>query len=167
MGVLSWLFGRRNRYEDLDENSVAALRLRDLGLALHVLVAKAPAPVEIIPGEGCAFAFVGKPPSEFHFFWVVGAKVRSLGQLAEELGLNPGTERTLQAALAQAYERSSRAPRYRARIAGRKVLVVPWPQLAIEIHSILDRAAHAGQEHGAEGRDPDINSPPFGYANES
>jgi hypothetical protein len=156
MGLLSWFLESGNRHRKLDQGSTAAQRLKDLELALRALLRRTRDRIEIVPGEGRAFAFIGRPPAQFQFFWIEGGSVRGLNEFVEEHGLDASTERALRAALAQAHERSLGAPRYRARVAGRRILVVPWPQLAMEVETILERGAHPhqGSDPGQRAEDP-------------
>ena len=142
MGLFGKLFGGRY-YPSLRKDSPAAEHLRELQGTLEEVLDTTAERVEVIPGQGRAFVFVGTPPASFGLLWIEDGRVRGLNNFVAEHGLDLPRENGLIAALVQAYARSGDAPRYRTRLAGREVLVTPSASLALEVEKILERGARA------------------------
>ena len=141
MRIIEKWFSRERQHPQLEKNSPAAGHLRELEGPLKAVFERTEERVEVVPGQGRSFVFVGTPPQPLGLLWIEGGRIRGLNNFIIEHRLGLDRESGLVAAIAQAYERSGTAPRYRTILAGRGLVVTPSPRLALEVERILERGA--------------------------
>lgn len=136
MGILEKLFGG-GKYPELDDASPTAQKLDALRGSLEELTGKVKDPMEVVPADGSAYVFIGKPPKNFGMAWIEKGKVHNFKTLAEEKGLPQNEMLKLVSELAAAYERSGGENRYSATIGGKTVTVTPSENLAGRVRKII------------------------------
>ena len=141
MSFFSKLFGKNPDYPPLDEGSAAAKQLAAVQEPLQKLADEVSDPLEIIPSEGTAYVFVGKPPKKFGLAWIHDGEVSNFKTLVEEKGLEPNALRGIVEELTEAYEQSSEAKRYVTKIGKKPLVVTPNPELEKTVHEIMHRVA--------------------------
>lgn len=141
MSFFSKLFGQNPDYPPLDESSSAAIQLAAVREPLQKLADQVSDPLEIIPSEGTAYVFVGKPPKKFGLAWIHDGEVSNFKTLIEEKGLQPAALRGIVEELTEAYQRSGEANRYVTTIGKKQLVVTPSPELEKSVHEIMDRVA--------------------------
>lgn len=141
MSLLSKLFGQNPDYPPLDEGSAAAKQLAAIREPLQKLADTVSDPLEIIPSEGTAYVFVGKPPKKFGLAWIHDGEVSNFKTLVEEKGLKPTALQGIVKELTEAYQQSGEANRYLTKVGEKQLVVTPSPELEKTVHEIMDRVA--------------------------
>ena len=142
MGLLDSLFGKKQDYPPLEESSPAASRIGQMKEPLEKLTSEFSDPIEIVPTEQAAYAFIGKPPKKFGVAWVdPSGKINNFKTLVDEKGLSMSSLERLSNKLKEAYIRSESESRYAATIADRKVVVTPSDAMASDIEKIIEEFA--------------------------
>jgi hypothetical protein len=139
MGFFSELFSKPDdRYPVLDDAHPASGQLASVEAPFRDLSQRTKDRLEVVPSEAGAYVFVGKPPKQFGLVWFEGGEGRNLKDYVAEKKLDAKKIARLVDCLTEAYQRSSSEPRYRAKLAGRDVVVAPSPQLAKELRGVLE-----------------------------
>lgn len=136
MGLFDKLFGGSD-YPELDPSSPASARLQGVQAPLSSLAEKTKDRLEVVPAQGKAFVFVGKPPKQFGLAWVEGGSVCNLKSYLDEHKVDKKRALKLVEALTDAYRRSQDSPRYTAQVSGHKFVVTPSDRLAGEVEQVL------------------------------
>ncbi len=137
MGLLD-AFLKKKEYPPLSETSPAASHLNELKQPLEKLVTEVSDPLEIIPTEKAAYAFIGKPPKKFGLAWVdADGKIHNFKSLVEEKGLSVISLEKLSGRMREAYIKARAAERYSTSIAGRQVVVTPSESMASDMANII------------------------------
>ena len=139
MSLFSRLLGKHPDYPPLEESNPAARQLAAIREPLQKLASEVSDPLEVVPSEGTAYVFVGKPPKKFGLAWIHDGKVSNFKTLVEEKGIQPSALRSLLERLTTAYERSDGATRYMSNIGDRQFVVTPCEDLEKTVHEIMDR----------------------------
>jgi hypothetical protein len=139
MGILETLFGGK-KYPELDKESPEARKLDDMKDSLVKLTEKVNDPMEIVPDDGSAYVFIGKPPKNFGMAWIKDGRVHNFKTLSEEKDLPQNEMLKLVDELARAYRRSDETQKYSATIGGKTVTVTPSPDLAGRVKKIIANA---------------------------
>jgi hypothetical protein len=140
MGIFDKLFSARKTYPDLDQNSPYARYIEGLREPLEKLVGETSDPIEVIPSEKQAFAFIGKPPSRFGVAWVAeDGEVVNFKRLVEEKGLPEYKLEKLSNQLRDIYVSHKSEPRYATTVHGRQVVVTPSDLMLTEVKDVIDK----------------------------
>jgi hypothetical protein len=140
MGFLSQVLGKKPDYPPLEASDPAAGRIGALKEPLERLAKDLPDPLEIVPTERAAYAFIGKPPKKFGIAWVdADGKIHNFKSLVEEQGLSVVTLEKLSDELKTAYIRGEQEDRFKARLGERDVVVTPSETLAADIGKIISK----------------------------
>jgi len=142
MGFLSNLFSKSPDYPDLDPASSAASQVAAVEGQLDELAGRVKDRIEVIPSDGTAYVFLGKPPKKMGLAWIHEGEISGLNELVKEHGLTQAQIGRIMAELGSAYERSVSADRFTATAHGRPIVVTPSEQLESEVHEIIDRIVH-------------------------
>ncbi len=128
-------FSKKVNYPELAEDTQAAAQIQAIEGSLKDLIDQISDPLEIVPTEGRAFVFIGKPPKRFGMA-MLDETVHSLGASAREHGIDQGQLQQINDRLREAYLRCQDSPRYKTSIEGKDVVITPNPQLAQEVIKI-------------------------------
>ena len=139
MSLFSRLFSKHPDYPPLEDTNPAAERLATIREPLQRLASQVSDPLEVIPSEGTAYVFVGKPPKKFGLAWIHDGEVSNFKTLIEEKGLKPAALQGIVDKLTQAYEQSDGATRYVSSIGNRELVVTPNEDLERTVHDIMER----------------------------
>lgn len=143
MGFLSRIFGSQPDYPPLASSDPAAGRLEALREPIEKLAKELPDPLEIVPTDEAAYAFIGKPPKKFGIAWVdAEGQVHNFKSLVEEQGLSVVTLEKLSDELKNAYIRGEDEDRFMARVGEREVVVTPSETLATDVRKIIRKYAN-------------------------
>lgn len=142
MGFLSQVLGKKRDYPPLAATDPAADRIGRTREPLERLAAEVRDPLEIVPTDDTAYAFIGKPPKKFGVAWVSrDGKIHNFKTLVDEKGLSVVTLEKLSDELKAAYVRAENEKRFSARIGEREVVVTPSESLAADISKIIQKFA--------------------------
>ena len=128
-------FSKKVNYPELAEDTQAAKQILAIEGSLKELIDQISDPLEIVPTDGHAFVFIGKPPKRFGMAMVDDA-VHSLGASAKEHGDDQIELQKINEKLRNAYLHCQDAPRYSTSVNGKTVVVTPSEQLAQEVSEI-------------------------------
>jgi hypothetical protein len=142
MGMFDKWFGGDTNYPPLPADNAARANLDKMKAPLEELAEKVSDHLEVVPAEREAYVYLGKPPRRFGIAWIHDGKLDGLRELVDEHGLTQADTQKMIGALGAAYEHASDAPRYSAELGGKKVVVIPSPELGQEVHDIMERAIH-------------------------
>lgn len=129
-------FSKKINYPELGDDTMAAKQIHAIEGSLKELIGQISDPLEIVPAEGHAFVFIGKPPKRFGMA-MVDDGVHSLGAAAKEHGIDQIQLQKINEKLRKAYEQCQDAPRYSTSVDGKAVVVTPSTQLAQEVSEIM------------------------------
>lgn len=130
-------FSRKPEYPELGSDNPAAEQVQEVEEPLKALMDQVSDPLEVVPADGQAYVFIGKPPKKFGVATIEDGQVQSFVAAAKEKGLDPVMIQKLNEKLRDAYVNNQDAQRYKAEVAGREVVVTPSPQLAVEVAQIM------------------------------
>lgn len=142
MGMLDKLFGRRESYPPLPQDTPATARLDTIQSELESLAHRVRGHLEIVPADRSAYIFLGKPPKRFGIAWIHDGRVSSLKELIDENQLTPAMVEQLIGDLREAYTHASDAPRFTAQIGNKDVVVIPSEGLEQEVQNIFAHTIH-------------------------
>ena len=129
-------FNKKVNYPELTPENPAAKQLHAIEGSLKELIGQVSDPLEVVPTDGRAFVFIGKPPKRFGMAMVDDA-VHSLGASAREHGIDQLKLQKINEKLRDAYQNCQDAPRFKASIDGKAVVVTPSQQLASKVSEIM------------------------------
>lgn len=129
-------FSKKIDYPELAPDNPAAKQIHAIEGALKELMGQISDPLEVIPAEGHAFVYIGKPPKRFGLA-IVDDKVHSFAATAREKGLTPIEVQKMNDKLRDAYLNFQDAPRYKTQVNGKEIVVTPNAQLAQEVREIM------------------------------
>ena len=142
MGFLDQIFGKKPDYPPLAASAPAAERIGKMKEPLEQLAEEVPSPLEIVPTDDAAYAFIGKPPKKFGVAWVKpGGKIQNFKTLVDEKGLSVVSLEQLSEELKEAYIRGEKEERFSTQIGERDVVVTPSESLASEVSAIIEKFA--------------------------
>jgi hypothetical protein len=131
-------FSKKLNYPELDANNPAAEQVQEVEEPLKVLMEQVSDPLEVVPADGQAYVFIGKPPKKFGVAKLADGEVQSFVTVAKEKGLDMLTIQKLNEKFRDAYEQNMDAQRFKTSVAGKEVVVTPSSQLAEEVGQIMD-----------------------------
>ncbi len=129
------LFSKKINYPELAEDTPAAKQIHAIEGSLKELIGQTSDLLEVIPADGHAFVFIGKPPKRFGMA-MIDETVHSLGGSAREHGIDQLQLQKINEKLRTAYLHCQDAPRYKTSVNGKDVVVNPSQQLAKEVSEI-------------------------------
>ena len=141
MSIFSRLFGKDRDYPPLDETNPATEQLKAIREPLQKLAKEVSDPLEVVPSQGTAYVFVGKPPKKFGLVWIHDGEVSNLKNLVQDKGIKPAQLQNIVEELTKAYEHSVEAKRYVTTLGERQLVVTPNPELEKTVHEIMDEVA--------------------------
>ncbi len=140
MGFLSQVLGKKPEYPPLEANDPAASRIGEMKEPLERLAGDLPDPLEIVPTNEAAYAFIGKPPKKFGVAWVdPDGEIHNFKTLVEDRGLSVVTLEKLSDELKAAYMRCENEARFSTRIGEREVVVTPSESLGNDLTEIIQK----------------------------
>lgn len=131
-------FSKKITYPELDAGNPAADQVQEVAEPLKDLMAQVSDPLEVVPSDGYAYVFIGKPPKKFGVAKIEEGQVQSFVAAAKEKGLDQLRIQKLNEKFRDAYEQNMDAQRYKYDIAGKEVVVTPCPALVQEVSQIMD-----------------------------
>ena len=140
MGMFDKWFGGTQDYPPLPADNEAKAKLDAVKAPLEELAGKVNDHLEVVPADQEAYVYLGKPPKRFGIAWIHDGKLDGLKELVEDNDLSQADAQKMIVSLGAAYEHASDAPRYSTELAGKKVVVIPSPELGQEVHEIMERA---------------------------
>lgn len=142
MGFFSKLSGQKD-YPELSPDNSAAAQLANIQASLETLVDEIPDKLEVIPDDGAAYVFIGKPPKKFGVAWIdEDGTIGKLHTLVSEKGIQPMVVQGISEELRTAYEKNQDVDRFTTVIAGKSITVTPCDELKKEVASIISKVAH-------------------------
>ncbi|MDX2495829.1 MAG: hypothetical protein QNK27_12770 [Desulfuromusa sp.] len=129
------LFSKKIDYPELTPDNPAAKQIHAIEGSLKELIGQVSDPLEIIPIDGHAFVFIGKPPKRFGMA-KLDDTVHSFVASAREHGIDPLQQQKINEKLREAYLKCQDAPRYKTSVDGKVVVVTPSQQLAADVREI-------------------------------
>lgn len=140
MGILDMLFGSEKTYPPLPQDNAVWDQLEAVKPQLEALAEGINDHLEVVPADGEAFVFLGKPPKRFGIAWIHDGKVSSLKELATENKLSQIEVGSLISKLGVAYEHAGETPRYSTALASKQAVVIPSAGLEQEVRQIIQGA---------------------------
>lgn len=137
MGFWSKLFSSEMEYPPLDASNPAAGYIDEMKADIESIADQVQDPMEVVPDQGEAYIFVGKPPKKFGVFWVEHGKVGNLKKMADERGLTEEQMMNLSEHLRRAYINSQAEMRYSTDMAKGKMTVTPSSKLLSDVKKII------------------------------
>ncbi len=131
-------FSKKVSYPELDPSNPAAEQIQEVEEPLKDLMAQVSDPLEVVPSDGPAYVFIGKPPKKFGVATIEEGQVQSFVAAAKEKGLDVLTIQKLNEKFRDAYTQNMDAQRYTTNVAGKEVVVTPCVQLAEDVREIMD-----------------------------
>jgi len=131
-------FSKKLNYPELDADNPAAEQVQEVEEPLKDLIAQVSDPLEVVPADGQAYVFIGKPPKKFGVAKLADGQVQSFVAVAKEKGLDTLTIQKLNEKFRDAYEQNMDAQRYKTSVAGKEVVVTPSEQLAEDVSQIMN-----------------------------
>jgi hypothetical protein len=132
------LFSKKISYPELDADNPAAEQVQEIEGPLKDLMAQVSDPLEVVPSDGHAYVFIGKPPKKFGVARLAEGHVQSFVAAAKEKGLDPVKIQKLNEKFRDAYLQYMDAQRYKTSVAGKEVVVTPSSQFAEEVNQIMN-----------------------------
>jgi hypothetical protein len=131
-------FSKKLNYPELDPADPAAGQVQEVAEPLKDLMAQVSDPLEVVPADGQAYVFIGKPPKKFGVARLADGQVQSFVAAAKEKGLDALTIQKLNEKFRDAYEQNMDAQRFKTNVAGKEVVVTPSSELAEEVSQIMN-----------------------------
>ncbi len=131
MGIFNGFFGPK--YPPLPEGHPTRPRIESQGDALIAFVEGAHDAIELLPGDGPLYVFVGKPPKAFGIVWFDAGERFDIHALASEGRIGPAAGPVLAKRLGEIYERHAADERFTTGIGNRTVVVTPSSDLYAEV----------------------------------
>lgn len=132
------LFSKKVNYPELSPDNPATQQILALEGSLKKLISQISDPLEVVPSDGHAFVFIGKPPKRFGMA-MIDDTVHSLVAAAREHGIDQAQLEKINDKLRDAYLHCQDTPRFKTSVDGKTVVVTPSQQLAKEVSEITNR----------------------------
>jgi hypothetical protein len=131
-------FSKKIDYPELDAGNPAAEQVQEVEGPLKDLMSQVSDPIEVVPADGQAYVFIGKPPKKFGVARLAQGQVESFIAVAKEKGLDQLSIQKLNEKFRDAYTQNMDAKRYKTSVGGKEVVVTPSIQLANEVSEIMN-----------------------------
>ncbi len=142
MGFLSKLMGGGEPdYPELDANSTAANKLESVKDKLAELAGQVKDPMEVVPADGAAYIFIGKPPKTFGIAWIENGAINNFKTLLASKGASPLTLEKLSNHLREAYVKDAPEEKFLTTVGSKKIVVLPSDKLAANVKIVIDHVA--------------------------
>lgn len=128
-------FSKKVDYPELSPDNPAAQQINAIEASLKELIGQISDPLEVVPADGHAFVFIGKPPKRFGMA-MVDDGVHSLVTSAQEHGIDQAQLQKINEKLRDAYLHCQDTPRFKTSVNGKTVVVTPSQQLVKEVSEI-------------------------------
>lgn len=137
MGIFEKLFGKKEEYPPLDPASEALRSMDAVQDQLSSLAGSVKDRLEVIPVDGTAYIYIGKPPEYFGLAWVEDGKLGNLKSFLGEKGASAEAVKALTEKLREVYVKAEAEQRYSYKLGSRDVVVTPAKKMAEGIKSAL------------------------------
>ncbi|PLX77507.1 MAG: hypothetical protein C0615_05050 [Desulfuromonas sp.] len=141
MSLFGRMFGGKD-YPDLDPSNPAAEKIANVENQLEKMAKDYKEPLEVVPGDGTTYVFIGKPPKKFGVAWIENEEVKNFQTLAKEMGVETSVLQRMGEQLRSAYEHNQEAERYTAHLSECDITVTPSQDLKQEVDAIISDALH-------------------------
>ena len=131
------LFSKKVNYPELSEGHPAAEQIENIKAPLKELIGQVSDPLEIVPADNHAYAFIGKPPKKFGIALLEGGTFQNFVALAKEKGLGDPKILAIIENLGDAYKQNQDSERYKITVAGKDIVVTPCQKLEAQIGQIV------------------------------
>jgi hypothetical protein len=131
-------FSKKVNYPELGDDNPAAGQVQEVEQPLKDLMTQVSDPLEVVPSDGYAYVFIGKPPKKFGVAKIEEGQVQSFVAAAKEKGLDQVKIQKLNEKFRDAYEQNMDAQRYKTSVAGKEVVVTPCKELVQEVNQIMN-----------------------------
>jgi hypothetical protein len=131
-------FSKKIDYPELDAGNPAAEQVQEVEGPLKDLMSQVSDPIEVVPADGQAYVFIGKPPKKFGVARLAEGQVESFIAVAKEKGLDQLSIQKLNEKFRDAYTQNMDAKRYKTSVGGKEIVVTPSSQLANEVSEIMN-----------------------------
>ena len=138
MGIFGGLFGPK--YPELAADHPANDQLSGQGEVFESFVSRANDTIEVIPGAGPLYVFVGKPPKVFGIVWFEDDEQFDVRSQVERRAMTRESAAALVGALGRIYAGRAADERFAHRIDGHAVTVTPSTELYAEVHQAVQDA---------------------------
>lgn len=138
MGLFDGMFGPK--HPDLDPQSSAASQITDQGQVFEAFVSSANDRMEAIPGDGCLYVFVGKPPKAFGLVWFDGDGRHDVRSMMEHRAMTRDAASLLVQELPAMYSRYDEEARFAHKVGGKSIIVTPSAAFHAELQQAVTRA---------------------------
>ncbi|MBN2644306.1 MAG: hypothetical protein JXR59_02410 [Desulfuromonadaceae bacterium] len=128
-------FSKKVNYPELAPDNPVAKQIHAIEGSLKELIDQVTDPLEIIPVDGHAFVFIGKPPKRFGMA-KLDDTVHSFVASAREHGIDQRQMQKINEKLRAAYLKCQDVPRYKTSVNGKEVVITPSQQLAEDVREI-------------------------------
>ncbi len=128
-------------YPELDAASPAAAKLESVKDKLAELAGEVKDPMEVVPADGAAYIFIGKPPKSFGIAWIENGEINNFKTLLAKKGASPITLEKLSNNLRDIYAKDAPEEKFSIMAGSRKITVLPSDSLAADIKTIIDHVA--------------------------
>lgn len=128
-------FSRKPEYPELTADNPTAAQLRAIESSLKELIGQISDPLEVVPTDGYAYVFIGKPPKRFGMAMLKDG-VHSFVSAAQAQGISQLELQKINERLRDAYLDCEQAPRYQTSIEGKTIVVTSSPQLVQKVEEI-------------------------------
>jgi hypothetical protein len=139
MGFFGKLFGQGESLPPLEAGSEAGRAIAEHRKELEEIAGKVRDPLEVVPGKGALYVFIGRPPDRFGIVWFHEGREDNLKNLMKSRGLAQREVQALSDAVRRAYVAAQGDPRFTHQAAGKAVTVRHSPALAEALAGILHR----------------------------
>lgn len=138
MGVFDGLFGAK--HPELDPGDPAAAKIAEQGAGFESFVGSANDKIEVVPGDGRLYAFVGKPPKTFGIVWFEDGERYDVRSMMEKGAMSRNAAARLVQELPAVYSNYAGSDRFSHKVAGKNVTVIPSAAFHTEVNQAFERA---------------------------
>lgn len=138
MGLFDGMFGPK--HPDLDPQSSAASQITDQGQVFEAFVSSANDRMEAIPGDGCLYVFVGKPPKAFGLVWFDADGRHDVRSMMESKAMTRDAASQLVQDLPAMYARYADEERFAHKVGSKSIVVTPSAAFHAELQQAVTRA---------------------------
>lgn len=138
MGVFDGLFGAK--HAELDPGDPAVARIAEQGPGFESFVASANDKIEVVPGDGRLYAFVGKPPKAFGIVWFEDGQRYDVRSMMAQGAMTRDAAAQLVQELPAVYGRYADSERFAHKVGSKSVTVTPSSSFHTEVDQAVERA---------------------------
>lgn len=138
MGVFDGLFGSKN--PPLAEDDPAIGRISAQGEAFESFVSAANDKIEVVPGDGRLYAFVGKPPKAFGLVWFEDGERFDVRSMMQNKAMTREAAAQLVQELPGVYSSHAGSDRFTHKVGTHSITVTPSAAFHQEVNQAVERA---------------------------